>query len=69
VGEVLRTRDGVKPIYVTTGHRIALDSAVELVKRCADGYRIPKPTREADHYVRDLRRSYQEQQIQRQKAK
>ena len=69
VGEVLRTRDGVKPIYVTTGHRVALDSAVELVKRCVDGFRIPKPTREADHYVRDLRRSYQEQQIQRQKAK
>jgi len=69
VGEVLRTRDGVKPIYVTTGHRIALDSAVELVKRCADGFRIPKPTREADHYVRELRRSYQERQITRQRAK
>jgi deoxyribonuclease V len=69
LGEVLRTRDGVKPIYVTTGHRVALDSAVELVKRCVDGFRIPKPTREADHYVRDLRRSYQEQQIQRQKSK
>ncbi len=69
VGEVLRTRDGVKPIYVTTGHRVALDSAVELVKRCVDGFRIPKPTREADHYVRDLRRSYQERQIKRQKSK
>lgn len=69
VGEVLRTRDGVKPIYVTTGHRVALDSAVELVKRCVDGFRIPRPTREADHYVRDLRRSYQERQIQRQKSK
>ena len=69
VGEVLRTRDGVKPIYVTTGHRVALDSAVELVKRCVDGFRIPKPTREADHYVRDLRRSYQERRMQRQKSK
>ena len=69
VGEVLRTRDGVKPIYVTTGHRVALDSAVELVKRCADGFRIPRPTREADHFVRDLRRSYQERQAKRQKSK
>lgn len=59
VGEVLRTRDNVKPIYVTTGHRISLDCAVELVKQCCDGFRIPKPTREADHYVGELRREYQ----------
>jgi deoxyribonuclease V len=59
IGVVLRTRDDVKPIYVTTGHRVSLDSAVGLVKQCVDGFRIPKPTREADHYVRDLRRGYQ----------
>jgi deoxyribonuclease V len=59
LGMVLRTRDHVKPIYVTTGHRVSLDSAVGLVKQCVDGFRIPKPTREADHYVRDLRRAYQ----------
>jgi deoxyribonuclease V len=59
LGVVLRTRDYVRPIYVTTGHRVSLDSAVGLVKQCMDGFRIPKPTREADHYVRDLRRAYQ----------
>jgi deoxyribonuclease V len=59
LGVVLRTRDHVRPIYVTTGHRVSLDSAVALVKQCLDGFRIPKPTREADHYVRDLRRAYQ----------
>jgi len=59
VGVVLRTRNRVKPIYVTIGHRVSLDSAVHLVRRCLDGYRIPRPTREADHYVRDLRRAYQ----------
>jgi deoxyribonuclease V len=59
IGVVLRTRDDVRPIYVTTGHRVSLDSAVGLVKQCLDGFRIPKPTREADHYVRDLRRAYQ----------
>ena len=59
IGVVLRTRDNVRPIYVTTGHRVSLDSAVGLVKQCVDGFRIPKPTREADHYVRDLRRAYQ----------
>ncbi|MGH9378648.1 MAG: endonuclease V, partial [Terriglobia bacterium] len=55
VGVVLRTRDGVQPIYVTVGHRVSLDFAVGLVKQCVDGKRIPKPTREADHYVRTLR--------------
>lgn len=60
VGVVLRTRDRVKPIYVTVGHRVSLDSAVRLVRQCVDGFRIPMPTREADHYVRDLRRAYQE---------
>ena len=59
LGVVLRTRDRVRPIYVTTGHRVSLDTAVGLVKKCLDGFRIPKPTREADHYVRDLRRAYQ----------
>jgi len=59
LGVVLRTRDRVRPIYVTTGHRVSLDTAVGLVKQCLDGFRIPKPTREADHYVRDLRRAYQ----------
>jgi len=59
VGMVLRTRENVKPIYVTPGHRVSVDSAVELVRPCLDGFRIPKPTREADHYVRDLRRAYQ----------
>ncbi|MBZ5542280.1 MAG: deoxyribonuclease V [Acidobacteriia bacterium] len=59
VGEVLRTRANVKPIYVTIGHRVSLPSAVKIVERCLDGFRIPKPTREADHYVRDLRRAWQ----------
>jgi deoxyribonuclease V len=66
IGVVLRTRDDVRPIYVTTGHRVSLDSAVGLVKQCVDGFRIPKPTREADHYVGDLRRAYQ---IKKRKAK
>ena len=59
VGVVLRTRDSVNPVFVTQGHRISLDTAVELVRKCVDGFRIPKPTREADRYVRELRQEYQ----------
>lgn len=61
VGTVLRTRDDTRPIFVTQGHRVSLATAVKLVRRCCDGYRIPKPTREADHYVRALRRAYQQE--------
>ncbi len=59
VGVVLRTRKNVRPIFVTQGHRVSLESAVELVRRCLDGFRIPKPTREADHYVGERRRAFQ----------
>jgi len=59
VGVALRTRDGVRPIYVTIGHRVSLESAVGIVGQCVDGFRIPKPTREADHWVGELRRTYQ----------
>ncbi|MGH9345503.1 MAG: deoxyribonuclease V [Terriglobia bacterium] len=55
VGVLLRTREGVQPVYVTVGHRISLDSAVHFVNQCVSGTRIPKPTREADRYVRTLR--------------
>ncbi len=47
IGTVLRTRDGVSPIYVSVGHRIGLDEATEWVLRCCRGYRLPEPTRMA----------------------
>ncbi len=62
VGVVLRTRAGVKPIYVTQGHRVSLPTALQIVRKCLDGFRIPKPTRAADSYVRELRRQYETRQ-------
>jgi len=56
IGAVVRTRTDVKPIYVSAGHRVSLRSALKLVLAVCDGYRIPKPTREADHYVEQLKR-------------
>ena len=57
IGAALRTVDGVKPVYVSQGHRISLARAIELTQAVSEGYRIPKPTREADHYVNALRRA------------
>lgn len=48
VGVALRTREGVRPIYVSVGHRIDLGRAVELVLACAPRYRLPEPIRLAD---------------------
>ncbi|MBI1297011.1 endonuclease V [bacterium] len=47
VGELVRTRANVKPVYVSVGHRITLDEAVSLTLSCAIGYRLPEPTRQA----------------------
>ncbi len=48
VGAVLRSRAGVKPIYVSCGHRVSLETAVDLVMRCTTRYRLPETTRRAD---------------------
>lgn len=48
IGMVVRSRDNVRPIYVSTGHRIGCDSAVELVLACTTRYRLPDPIRRAD---------------------
>lgn len=45
IGAVVRTRTRVKPVFVSAGHRIRLQSAIELVLRCGAGYRLPEPTR------------------------
>ena len=45
VGAVLRTRAGVKPIFVSAGHRISLESAVRYVMECTTRYRLPETTR------------------------
>ena len=56
IGVALRTRDGVSPVFVSVGHRVSLATAVKLVLACTDGYRIPKPQREADRFVKALKR-------------
>lgn len=48
LGAVLRSRAGVKPIYVSCGHRVGLETAVDLVMQCTTRYRLPETTRKAD---------------------
>lgn len=56
IGTVLRTRDGVKPVYVSPGHLIDHDSAVRWVLAAGGGYRLPEPARLADRAVAEYKR-------------
>ena len=57
VGAALRTSDGAaRPVFVSVGHRICLDTAVAVVMACSGTFRIPEPIRQADLKTRDLYR-------------
>jgi deoxyribonuclease V len=47
IGAVLRTRAGVKPLYVSPGHRVCLETAIRFVMACVTRYRLPETTRHA----------------------
>lgn len=57
VGRAVRTRTGVAPVYVSPGHRMDLDTAVEIVLGLARRYREPETTRRAHRLVNELRRA------------
>ena len=45
IGRVVRTRDRVRPLFVSPGHKVGFDRAVQVVLECGRGYRLPEPTR------------------------
>ncbi|MEH2126120.1 deoxyribonuclease V [Nostoc sp.] len=53
IGAVLRSRTGVKPLYISSGHRISLPTAIDYVLRCTPKYRLPETTRIADKLASD----------------
>ncbi len=60
VGEALRTRAGVKPVFVSPGHKINISDARELILTCSPRYRIPEPIRLAHKRVNEMRREDKE---------
>ncbi len=56
VGAVLRTRDGVNPVFVSPGHRADLPTSVALVLGLCSRYRLPDPARRAHQITREMRR-------------
>lgn len=57
VGMVLRTREKVKPLYVSPGHLLDVESATRLTLACTRRYRMPEPTRLAHHLTNQLRKA------------
>lgn len=55
VGAVLRTKNSVRPLFVSAGHNIDLDNAIRITLNCADKYRIPEPLRCADMLSKKLK--------------
>lgn len=47
IGAVLRTRVGTKPLYISPGHHVCLETAIDYVLRCTTKYRLPETTRQA----------------------
>ena len=54
LGRALRTQTGVRPVFVSVGHRADLDTASALTLRLAPRYRLPETTRRADHLSRQV---------------
>jgi deoxyribonuclease V len=52
IGAVLRTRNGVKPVYVSIGHRMDLPDSIRIILQCCRRCRLPEPIRRADRLAR-----------------
>ena len=54
VGKALRTQDNTNPMYVSIGHKISLETAIDWILKLTPDYRLPETTRQADHLVNSL---------------
>jgi len=55
IGTVVRTRTGVKPVFVSPGNRMDLETSVQIVLSLCRAYRLPEPQRQAHIFVNQLR--------------
>lgn len=56
VGAAVRTRKGVKPVFISAGFKVDLTTSIELILNCRKGYRLPEPTREAHIFIGKVKR-------------
>ena len=58
IGRVVRTKDNVRPLFVSPGHRVDVDDAVRVVLECSRGYRLPEPVRRADALSKKIKKKF-----------
>ena len=58
IGWVLKSKENCNPIIVAPGHRVSMESSIEIVKHCLRGYKLPEPTRQAHIYANHIKRAY-----------
>ena len=56
IGAVLRTRDHVKPLFISPGNHMNLEKAIQITLSCISKYRIPEPVRQAHLFVNQIKR-------------
>jgi len=59
VGAVVRTRNDVRPLFVSPGHRVDLQNCLKIVGACSKNYRIPEPLRRAHLLSKEKKRAFQ----------
>lgn len=60
IGKVVRTQDEVKPLFVSIGHRVSLDNAVDWILKLSSKFRQPEPIRRANEAVCQMRSEHSE---------
>lgn len=63
IGYTLRTRENVKPLFVSVGHRLSPQDACSLTLQYCSGYRLPLPTHVADRYCTRFRKTGEEPEV------
>lgn len=56
LGGAVRTKDKVKPLIVSPGHKVSVEQSIDIVQQSIQGYRLPEPTRKAHELVNQFRR-------------
>lgn len=55
IGYAVRTKDNIKPVFISPGHQMSLEDSLSLELQCTRKHRLPEPTRHAHEYVNRFR--------------
>ena len=57
VGAIFKSKKNCNPIIIAPGHKVSLESSIEIVRHCLKGYKLPEATRQAHLYVSEVKKS------------